>query len=97
MTPAQLEALDHYGKCVGLAFQVQDDILDIEAPTEKLGKTQGADAALNKPTYPAILGLEESRELALQLHEDAISHLQTFGDSANILRELSAYIIGRDY
>ncbi len=97
VTPAQLEALDHYGKCVGLAFQVQDDILDIEAPTEKLGKTQGADAALNKPTYPAILGLEESRKLALQLHEDAISHLQIFGDSANILRELSAYIIGRDY
>lgn len=97
VTPTQLEALDHYGKCVGLAFQVQDDILDIEAPTEKLGKMQGADAALNKPTYPAILGLEESRELALQLHEDAISNLEIFGDSANVLRELSAYIIGREY
>lgn len=97
VTDAQLEALDHYGKCVGLAFQVQDDILDIEAPTETLGKPQGADAALNKPTYPAILGLAESKQLALELHEDAISHLEMFGDKAQILRELSAYIIGREY
>jgi len=97
VTEKQLEALDHYGKYVGLAFQVQDDILDIEAPTEKLGKTQGADAALNKPTYPAILGLEESKKLALELHEDAISHLEIFGKDADILRELSAYIIGREY
>ena len=97
VTEAQLEALDHYGKCVGLAFQVQDDILDIEAPTEMLGKPQGADAALNKPTYPAILGLAESKQLALELHEDAISHLEVFGDKAQILRELSAYIIGREY
>lgn len=97
VTDTQLEALDHYGKCVGLAFQVQDDILDIEASTEILGKPQGADAALNKPTYPAILGLAESKQLALELHEDAISHLEIFGDKAQILRELSAYIIGREY
>jgi len=97
VSDAQLEALDHYGKCVGLAFQVQDDILDIEASTEILGKPQGADAALNKPTYPAILGLAESKQLALELHEDAISHLEIFGDKAQILRELSAYIIGRGY
>jgi len=97
VTEAQLEALDHYGKCVGLAFQVQDDILDIEAPTEMLGKPQGADAALNKPTYPTILGLAESKQLALELHEDAISHLDMFGDKAQILRELSAYIIGREF
>jgi len=97
VTHTELQALDHYGKCVGLAFQVQDDILDIEAPTEKLGKPQGADAALNKPTYPAILGLEESKKLALELHEDAISHLNMFGQRAQILRELSAYIIGREF
>lgn len=97
VTDKQLEALDHYGKCVGLAFQVQDDILDIEGSTEILGKPQGADAALNKPTYPAILGLAESKQLALELHEDAISHLEIFGENAQILRELSAYIIGREY
>lgn len=97
VTDAQLEVLDHYGKCVGLAFQVQDDILDIEATTETLGKPQGADAALNKPTYPAILGLEESKLLALELHEDAISHLEMFGENAQLLKELSAYIIGREY
>ena len=96
-TIEQLEALDHYGKCVGLAFQVQDDILDIEASTEVLGKPQGSDVALNKPTYPAILGLAESKELALELHEDAISHLDMFGENAQILRELSAYIIGREF
>ncbi|VAW93274.1 (2E,6E)-farnesyl diphosphate synthase [hydrothermal vent metagenome] len=97
VTAGQLEALDHYGKCVGLAFQVHDDILDIEAPTETLGKPQGADAALNKPTYPAILGLKESKELALELHEDATAHLNILGDKAQILRELSAYIVGREY
>ena len=97
VTAKQLEALDHYGKCVGLAFQVQDDILDIEAPTETLGKPQGADAALNKPTYPAILGLDESKKLAVELHHDAISHLDIFGEKAQLLRELSAYIIGREY
>lgn len=97
VTKEQLEALDHYGKYVGLAFQVQDDILDVEASTEVLGKPQGSDAALNKPTYPAILGLPESKALALELHEDAISHLDIFGDNARILRELSAYIIGREY
>jgi len=97
VTDSQLDALDHYSKCVGLAFQVQDDILDIEASTEILGKPQGADAALNKPTYPAIIGLKESKELALELHEDAISRLDMFGENAQILRELSAYIIGREY
>ncbi|MBN4080524.1 (2E,6E)-farnesyl diphosphate synthase [Beggiatoa alba] len=95
VTDSQLKALDHYGKCVGLAFQVQDDILDIEATTEALGKPQGADVALNKPTYPAILGLDESKQLALELHQDAISHLDMFDDKAHILRSLSAYIIGR--
>ena len=97
VTEAQLQALDHYGKCVGLAFQVQDDILDVEAPTETLGKPQGSDAELNKPTYPAILGLNESKQLALELHEDAVSHLDLLGEKAQILRELSAYIIGREY
>jgi len=97
VTQDQLDALDHYGKCVGLAFQVQDDILDIEASTEILGKPQGADAALNKPTYPAIIGLQESKDLALELHIKAISHLEIFGENAQILKELSAYIIGREF
>jgi len=97
VTEKQLDALDHYGKCVGLAFQVQDDILDIEASTEVLGKPQGADAALNKPTYPAIIGLSESKKLAVELHEKAISYLEMFGKNALVLKELSAYIIGREF
>ena len=90
-----LSALDHFGKHVGLAFQVQDDILDVEGDTEVMGKTQGSDMALNKPTYPAVLGLKGSKQLALELHEEAISRLDCLGDRRHHLVDLSAYIIGR--
>ena len=92
---ARRRALDHYGKCIGLAFQVQDDILDVTGSTEELGKQAGADRALDKPTYPALLGLEGARERARELHQVALDSLAPFGDEAAPLRWLSAYIVAR--
>lgn len=89
--------LDHYAKCIGLAFQVQDDILDVQGDTHELGKTGGKDAADNKPTYPALLGLEDAREMAGRLLEDALASIATFGREANPLRELALYIVGRSH
>ncbi len=91
----QLKALDIYAAAIGLAFQVQDDILDVIADTETLGKQQGADIARNKPTYVALLGLEGARAKAQELHQQAIAALNEFGESADYLRALSAYIIER--
>jgi farnesyl diphosphate synthase/geranylgeranyl diphosphate synthase type II len=92
---AQLKSLDIYAAAIGLAFQVQDDILDVIADTETLGKQQGADIARNKPTYVALLGLEGARAKAQELHQQAITALNSFDESANYLRALSAYIIER--
>lgn len=92
---AQLSALDTYAAAIGLAFQVQDDILDVIADTETLGKQQGADIARNKPTYVALLGLEGARTKAQELHQQALAALNEFGENADYLRALSAYIIER--
>jgi geranylgeranyl pyrophosphate synthase len=89
--------LDNYAKCIGLSFQVKDDILDEESDTQTLGKTQGKDKDNNKPTYPALLGLAGAKEKAQLLHEKALENLADFGDEANLLRELSLYIIQRDH
>lgn len=96
-TADALAGLDHYAKCIGLAFQIQDDILDIISDTKTLGKTQGADAFLNKPTYPALLGLDGARRHARVLHEDALESLAIFGPEADILRWIASYIIERDH
>ena len=93
--PDLMEKLDHYAKCVGLAFQIRDDILDIEGDTETLGKTQGADQARNKPTYPALLGIDESKQMAAELLQEAIDSLSSLGDKAEPLREIAKYIISR--
>ena len=71
VSDATRTALDHYAKCIGLAFQVVDDVLDAEAPTATLGKTAGKDAANNKPTYVSLLGVARARELAQELRADA--------------------------
>ena len=97
MDGATLKKLDHFAKCIGLAFQIQDDILDVEGDTETLGKLQGADQALNKPTYPALLGLESAREMARELHEDALHSLDDLGEKADPLRWLADYIIQRSH
>ncbi len=93
----QLSALDQYASAIGLAFQVQDDILDVTTDTATLGKQQGADIAHNKPTYVSLLGLDAAREKAQRLYDDAIQSLHSFDDSANPLRQLATYIVSRTY
>ena len=92
---AGLRSLQQYARAVGLAFQVQDDILDVESDTATLGKTQGKDEANHKPTYPALLGLEQAKAYALELRDQALHALRPFGDSAEPLRELARYIVER--
>jgi len=94
---ASRQQLDHYAKCIGLAFQIRDDILDVIADTRTLGKTQGADALLNKPTYPALLGLEGARNHARTLVDEALTSLQAFGPEADVLRWIAGYIVERPY
>ncbi len=96
-TQQQLDALDTYAQCVGLAFQIQDDILDVTADTETLGKPQGSDIEQNKPTYPSLLGLDGARARAQELHQRAMKALEIFDESADLLRQLSAYIIERGH
>ncbi len=93
---SQLDKLDHYAKCVGLAFQIRDDILDVEGETETLGKNAGADSLLEKPTYPALVGLQVARERANELHEEAMESLSGFGLAADPLRWISLYAIERN-
>jgi farnesyl diphosphate synthase len=92
----KLTALDRYAKCVGLAFQIRDDILDVEGVTETLGKKAGADSAHNKPTYPSILGLERSKQRARDLRDDALQALAPMGAAAEPLKYLAEYIVNRD-
>ena len=94
-TPESLTALDQYGIAIGLAFQIQDDILDIEGSTEQLGKPQGSDLERDKPTYPALMGLEASKAWLEELVEQANEALSSFGDQATPLREIAQFIISR--
>ena len=94
---ADFEALDNYAKNIGLSFQIKDDILDIESDTQTLGKQQGADITLNKATYPALLGLDGAKKMALQCHQNALDSLNHFDRHADPLRWLSEYIITRDH
>ncbi|MBX3616663.1 polyprenyl synthetase family protein [Nitrosomonas sp.] len=93
----QLVKLDHFAKCVGLAFQVVDDLLDSEATTATLGKTAGKDAVNNKPTYVSILGISQARELAEKLQRDAYQALNEFDDAALRLRQVADFIIKRKF
>jgi geranylgeranyl diphosphate synthase type II len=94
-TPENLTALDQYGIAIGLAFQIQDDILDIEGSTEQLGKPQGSDLERDKPTYPALMGLEASKAWLEELVEQANEALASFGEQATPLREIAQFIISR--
>jgi len=93
----QLQNLTIYADCIGLAFQVQDDILDIESDTSVLGKQQGADIARDKPTYPAVLGLDGAHQLAERLRDQAVTALEPLGDSAFHLQQLADYIVQRRF
>jgi len=96
-TPAKLKALTEFGHALGLAFQVIDDILDVTQTTEMLGKTAGKDAAVEKATYPAILGLEAARKEAATLTTRAMSSLKPLGKRAARLEEIAAHLFHREY
>jgi len=89
------DALDRYGQAIGLAFQVQDDILDVEGETEVLGKRAHADAALHKPNYPAVAGLARAKTRLRELHDEAIEALAPLGAAADPLRWLSGWLTER--
>ena len=93
----QLTALRTYANAVGLAFQVQDDILDVTTDTATLGKPQGADAERHKPTYVSILGVDQARKKAAALQTEALDALGSFDYRADNLRHLAAYIVQRKY
>jgi farnesyl diphosphate synthase len=90
-------ALQRFGQALGLAFQVQDDILDVTASTEVLGKPAGSDEKLEKSTYPALLGLDGAQQLAQALHAQALDALQPFGESAAPLRAITQFLLHRQY
>lgn len=95
LNESQIQNLDHYAKCIGLAFQIHDDILDVEGDTHTLGKPAGSDLALGKPTFPEVIGLDSSRARARELHQEALQSLEQFGDEANLLRDIADYIVDR--
>jgi len=92
---ASEKALVKYGEAVGLAFQIADDILDIEGTTEEIGKDAGSDQERGKATYPSIIGLTESKRRAAELVDVALDALAGFDDKADALREIAAYIVKR--
>ena len=91
----EVTALTSYGDRFGLAFQVTDDLLDVEGTTEEIGKPAGSDEKHHKATYPALVGLEASRQWAGRLVEEAVAELETFQDRAAPLRELAQYLLVR--
>lgn len=93
----QLDHLDHFAKCIGLAFQVVDDVLDAEATTAALGKTAGKDAEQNKPTYVSILGVKQARELAEELQQDAYQSLDHLGVATDRLLQVTDFIVQRKF
>lgn len=96
-TPSKLEALTKFGYNLGLAFQVIDDILDVTQSTEVLGKTAGKDLAVEKATYPSVLGLEASRKEAARLTVAAMAALKPLGNKASRLEEIANYLLKREY
>jgi geranylgeranyl diphosphate synthase type II len=94
-TDEQFAALTTYGKQIGLAFQIVDDLLNVEGTTEQLGKAVGSDAKLDKATYPSFFGIEKTREMARAAVEAAIDSLTNFDNQAEPLRELARYIYYR--
>lgn len=93
----QLAAITAFGRALGLAFQVIDDILDVTQTSEKLGKSAGKDVAAKKATYPAVIGLDKSRAEARRLTSKAHSSLQSLGENAAVLRALADYLLQREY
>ncbi len=96
-TPAELKALTEFGQALGLAFQILDDILDVTATSEQLGKSAGKDLKASKATYPAVIGLEASRKEAARLTKKAHDALRIFGTKSSRLAQMAEYLLGRDF
>jgi geranylgeranyl pyrophosphate synthase len=94
-TGAEYAALERFGAELGLAFQIQDDILDVEGDVATLGKAVGADAALEKPTYPSLLGMDRARALAQQARDNALDSLTVLGSRGTALAELAHFVVDR--
>jgi len=90
------DALDRFAECMGLAFQIKDDVLDVEGEQALTGKTHGADAARGKATYPSLMGMDNAKRRADALYADALAALGRFGDAAEPLRWMARYIVHRD-
>jgi geranylgeranyl pyrophosphate synthase len=97
ISPADFDALDRFSRMIGLAFQVKDDLLEVEESTETIGKSQGSDEKNDKATYPALFGLEAARARSENLYRDALSELDPLGDAAAPLRWLSDFVVQRNH
>lgn len=95
-TPEQVASLRNFGRSIGMAFQIVDDILDVTQSSEQLGKTAGKDVASEKVTYPSLLGLEPSRKKADELLHAAIAAIETFGARGETLRQLARFLVERE-
>jgi len=95
--PEQIAALTDYARTLGLAFQVQDDLLDIEGDTTVIGKPQGSDQARGKPTYPSLMGVDAARHYLAELLATALSSLHAFGSEADTLRAMADYVVARTH
>ena len=96
-TDESIRAVDEYGRHLGLAFQIVDDILDVEGDSKELGKTAGKDAKAGKPTYPSVYGLDASRALAAEHHERALSALQAIGLHHSRLADMASWVVKRTH
>lgn len=95
VTSEQLDKLNEFANKIGLAFQVVDDILDIESTTEELGKPRGSDEAMGKSTYPALIGLEASKQLAENLYQESIASIASISDNTRLLEDLAKLVVKR--
>ncbi len=95
LSDAHMSSLDGFGRTIGIAFQIKDDILDVEGNTDAIGKPAGSDARLQKATYPGVFGLIAARRRCDELLTGALEKLDDFGDAADSLRWLARYIVER--
>ncbi|MCH9033167.1 MAG: polyprenyl synthetase family protein [Planctomycetes bacterium] len=94
---AQVESLGRYGQALGQAFQIADDLLDVQSTSKALGKKTGKDATAQKQSFPACVGVEQSMSAAQSAVAEAVASIATFGDSAANLRELAEFVVSRNY